>query len=101
MQPVLERLRVWGTSNAVTSTKLMLEAEQRNEQPGDALPAHLHHLAPLVDAAQLEPLVLSCLRSGMKRFTTDGEVKLTVLVTWDKTVSPYVPASRKAPISVH
>lgn len=93
---------MWEITHAVTSTKLMLEAEQRSEQPGDARPAHLHHLAPLVDAAQLEPLVLSCLRSGMKRFPADGEVKLTVLVTWDNDVSLRLPASRKElPISIH
>ena len=84
---------------AVTSTKLMLQAEHA----GDALPAHLHHLAPLVDAAQLEPLVASCLRTGMQRFTADGEVKLTVLVTWDNTVRTPTPTlgARKAPISGH
>ena len=38
------------------------------------------------DAAQLEPLVLKSLRSAMERYTAAGEVKLTVLVTWDDEV---------------
>jgi len=59
-----------------TSIKLMLEADH----PGAPFPAHL---APLLEEGLLRPKVLSSLRAGMRAFQAPGEVKLTVLITWD------------------
>lgn len=58
-----------------SSVKLMLEAD------GKSVPSYL---APLVEIDTLRPLLLASLRAAMRGYTAPGEIKLTVLVTWDE-----------------
>eukprot|EP00240_Pyramimonas_obovata_P006341 CAMPEP_0118927644 /NCGR_PEP_ID=MMETSP1169-20130426/5074_1 /TAXON_ID=36882 /ORGANISM="Pyramimonas obovata, Strain CCMP722" /LENGTH=304 /DNA_ID=CAMNT_0006869451 /DNA_START=315 /DNA_END=1229 /DNA_ORIENTATION=+ len=57
-----------------SSVKLMLEAD------GQSVPSYL---APLVEIDTLRPLLLASLRAAMREYTAPGEIKLTVLITWD------------------
>lgn len=58
-----------------TSVKLMLEAD------GKSVPTSL---LPVVEITTLRPQILASLRAAMRDYTAPGEIKLTVLITWDE-----------------